>query len=169
MATTLQKPATRAVPKEPDAATPSAIVHSLNRQLAHAIDLQLQAKHAHWNVKGMSFAALHDLFEQVAVAAANHADLLAERAVQLGGLADGDVRAVAKSSELPRYPSQIVSGPDHVKALAAALSSFAAAIRPGIDEASRAGDVATEDILVEVLRETDKLRWLVEAHIQGER
>ena len=63
----------------------AAAVECLNQRLADAIDLQLQAKHAHWNVKGPSFFALYELFERVAVAVAGHADLIAERAVQLGG------------------------------------------------------------------------------------
>jgi starvation-inducible DNA-binding protein len=144
--------------------TRAAIVEALNRRLAGAIDLQLQAKQAHWNVKGPAFIALHDLFERVAVKVAQHADLLAERAVQLGGVVDGVLQAVAERSELPRYPSRITSGKDHVMALANALASFGGKIRPEIAEAEQAGDPATADILTEVARDIDKLRWLVEAH-----
>ena len=41
----------------------------LNARLADTIDLQLQAKQAHWNVKGPNFIALHELFDKVAEAA----------------------------------------------------------------------------------------------------
>ena len=87
-----------------------AAVESLNQRLADAIDLQLQAKHAHWNVKGPSFLALHQLFEIVAVEVARHADLIAERAVQLGGVAEGAVRVVVTRSELSPYPLRIDAG-----------------------------------------------------------
>jgi len=40
-------------------------VDLLNRHLADAIDLAYQAKQAHWNVKGPSFIALHELFDEV--------------------------------------------------------------------------------------------------------
>ena len=40
----------------------------LNEHLADAIDLQLQAKQAHWNIKGPNFVGLHELFDRVAVA-----------------------------------------------------------------------------------------------------
>jgi starvation-inducible DNA-binding protein len=146
-----------------------AIVETLNRRLADAIDLQLQAKQAHWNVKGPSFIALHDLFERVAVNVAQHADLLAERAVQLGGVVEGVAEMVAERSDLPRYPSRITSGRDHVMALTNALATFGGMIRPGIAEAEQAGDPATADILTEVARDIDKLRWLVESHAQAER
>ena len=36
-----------------------------NQALAELIDLQLQAKQAHWNVKGPNFIALHELFDTV--------------------------------------------------------------------------------------------------------
>jgi starvation-inducible DNA-binding protein len=42
------------------------IIELLNQSLADAMDLKSQAKQAHWNVKGPSFIALHELFDQVA-------------------------------------------------------------------------------------------------------
>ena len=72
----------------PEAARTEAI-SLLNQRLADCIDLQTQSKQAHWNVKGPSFIALHKLFDDVNEAAAEYADLLAERVVQLGGVAGG--------------------------------------------------------------------------------
>jgi starvation-inducible DNA-binding protein len=140
------------------------MIQFLNQKLADTIDLQLQAKQAHWNVKGPSFSALHELFEQVAVKVAHHADLIAERAVQLGGLAEGVVPLVAKHSELPQYPARIVSERDHLAAMANALATVGTKTRTGITEAEQTGDPVTADILTEVSRDIDKLRWLVEAH-----
>src|SRR5262245_39282905 len=61
----------------------------LGQQLADALDLALQAKQAHWNVKGPTFIALHELFDTVVDEVFEYADDLAERAVQLGGTALG--------------------------------------------------------------------------------
>ena len=41
----------------------SKVITLLNARLADAIDLGAQTKHAHWNVKGPSFIALHKLFD----------------------------------------------------------------------------------------------------------
>ena len=41
------------------------VAQLLNRRLADAIDLQTQAKQAHWNVKGPHFIALHELFNEM--------------------------------------------------------------------------------------------------------
>jgi starvation-inducible DNA-binding protein len=37
----------------------------MNQRLASAVDLQLQMKQAHWNVKGPSCIGLHELFDKV--------------------------------------------------------------------------------------------------------
>src|ERR1035437_2889875 len=53
----------------------------LNQRLASAVDLHLQMKQAHWNVKGPSFIGLHELFDKVAEAVENYVDQIAERIV----------------------------------------------------------------------------------------
>jgi starvation-inducible DNA-binding protein len=143
------------------------VVPMLNERLADAIDLQLQAKQAHWNVKGPAFIALHELFDRVVEHASGAADLLAERVVQLGGTAEGTVRIAARRSELDEYPHGIAGGSDHVAALAGALAAFGARIRQAIDAAAEHGDAVTADLLTEIVRGNDKLLWFVEAHAQA--
>jgi len=67
----------------------------LNQRLASAVDLQMQMKQAHWNVKGPSFIGLHELFDKVAEAVEGYVDQIAERIVQLGGVAEGTMRMAA--------------------------------------------------------------------------
>src|SRR5947199_6441918 len=110
--------------------TRGQVIDLLNQRLADAIDLQLQTKQAHWNVKGPQFIALHKLFDEVHDAVEEYVDLLAERVVQLGGIAEGTVRMVAERTELTDYPRQIVDGAEHVNALAGALAEFGTRIRP---------------------------------------
>lgn len=138
----------------------------LNRQLADAIDLGLQLKHAHWNVKGPQFIALHELFDKIAEQVAEYADSLAERAVQLGGMAQGTLQAIAPTTRLPAYPGTVLMGDAHLAALANALGSFGASSRRAIGEA--ADDADTADLFTEVSRGTDKLLWLLEAHLHVE-
>lgn len=140
-------------------------VELLNRNLALAIDLERQAKQAHWNVKGPNFIALHELFDKVAESAGEFTDLLAERATALGGTAEGRLHAVVENSSLPRYPSDIVSEREHVDALSTALAVFGKSAREAIEEAERFEDADTADVFTEISRETDKQLWLVEAHL----
>src|SRR5262245_65467502 len=80
------------------------IIALLNQRLAEAIDLQTQCKQAHWNVKGPSFIGLHKLFDDVTEAVEGYADLIAERVVQLGGVAEGTIGAGGERCKLAGYP-----------------------------------------------------------------
>src|SRR6476660_4136201 len=107
----------------------------LNQRLADAVDLQTQMKQAHWNVKGPSFIALHELFDKVDEAVESYVDMIAERIVQLGGIAEGTVRISAARSRLTEYPLQIADGMAHVEAVARVLSTFGEEARATIYEA----------------------------------
>src|SRR5260370_42604147 len=72
----------------------------LNARLADAIDLATQIKQAHWNVKGPNFIALHELFDKINEDVEDYVDDIAERAVQLGGVAEGTARLAAHRSRL---------------------------------------------------------------------
>ncbi|MEO8573966.1 MAG: DNA starvation/stationary phase protection protein Dps [Pyrinomonadaceae bacterium] len=143
------------------------LIELLNKRLADASDLKSQAKQAHWNVKGMSFIALHELFDSIATAVEAHTDLIAERITTLGGTAMGTVRLAARNSGLSEYPHEITDGAAHVDALSSALADFGKVARKGIDEATDLGDQDTADIFTEISREIDKQLWFVEAHIQA--
>ena len=75
--------------------TRAAMVALLNARLADAVDLATQMKQAHWNVKGPSFIALHELFDAIHVAIQGHVDNLAERITVLGGTARGTAAVAA--------------------------------------------------------------------------
>ncbi len=139
----------------------------LNQRLASAVDLQLQMKQAHWNVKGPSFIALHELFDKVSEAVEDYVDLIAERIVQLGGIAEGTVRSSAARSRLAEYPLTVADGMAHVEAVARAISTFGQEVRGTIEEAGALDDADTADLMTEVSRGLDKWLWFVEAHSQA--
>ena len=150
-------------------ATRAKAVGLLNARLADCIDLQTQTKQAHWNVKGPHFIALHELFDKINEDVEDYVDDIAERAVQLGGVAEGTVRMAAKRSSLAEYPAKAVDGHSHVEALSSALAAFGKAARKGIDQANELGDLDTADVFTEISRGIDRWLWFVEAHLQAER
>jgi starvation-inducible DNA-binding protein len=141
-------------------------VRLLNARLADCIDLQTMCKQAHWNVKGPQFIALHKLFDEINEDVESYVDLLAERVVQLGGIAEGTARVVARRTTLPDYPLILAAGRDHVEALSDALAQFGRSARIGIEEMNELEDAASADILTEICRGVDKWLWFVEAHVQ---
>lgn len=146
----------------------SQLITLLNQRLADCIDLQTQTKNAHWNVKGPNFIALHKLFDEINESVEEYVDLIAERAVQLGGVARGTARIVAERSGLEEYPLDIVTGSEHVKALSSALAAFGARVRRAIDETDDLDDRGTADLFTEISRGIDKWLWFVEAHFQDQ-
>lgn len=143
------------------------MVDLLNQQLADILDLGLQTKQAHWNVKGPHFIGLHKLFDEVAEELQEYIDSIAERAVQMGGTARGTAQVISKNTRLPAYPLDLASGKDHVTKLSQALAAFGASTRAAIDAAGQAGDADTADLFTEVSRGIDKWTWMVEAHLQA--
>ena len=150
-------------------ATRVKAIELLNARLADCKDLQTQVKQAHWNVKGPNFISLHLLFDQINDAVEEYVDEIAERAVQLGGVAEGTARMVAKRSSLPEYPASATDGRSHVEALSSALAAFGTAVRKGIEQSNGLGDLDTADLFTEISRGIDKWLWFVEAHLQAER
>jgi starvation-inducible DNA-binding protein len=148
-------------------ATRASVVQLLNQRLADCIDLQTHCKQAHWNVKGPNFIALHKLFDEVNEEVEEYVDLLAERIVQLGGVANGTARVVAAASALIDYPPTLSSGAQHVAALSDSLSQFGRTARMGIEEMNDLEDANSADILTEISRGIDKWLWFVEAHLEG--
>jgi starvation-inducible DNA-binding protein len=150
------------------AAARAEVVRLLNQRLADCVDLQTMCKQAHWNVKGPQFISLHKLFDEVSEDVESYVDLLAERIVQLGGIAEGTARAVAQRTTLLDYPLTIAVGRDHVLALSDVLSQFGRTVRIGIEEMNELEDAASADILTEICRGVDKWLWFVEAHVQDD-
>ncbi|HLJ65703.1 MAG TPA: DNA starvation/stationary phase protection protein Dps [Stellaceae bacterium] len=141
-------------------------VSVLNHNLAAAIDLRAQAKQAHWTVRGSDFIAVHELFDRVATEVTDYADLLAERASGLGGVAEGTVQTVAKETFLKPYPLRVGDCPSHIRAVADVLASFGTSVREAIEQTQGWGDADTADIFTEISRGTDQLLWLVESHLE---
>jgi starvation-inducible DNA-binding protein len=142
------------------------LVDQLNQVLAILIDLKLQVKQAHWNVKGMRFIALHELFDELATEVEAHIDVVAERATTLGGVALGTIDNVKQATILEVYPLMAVTGEDHLAALIdryAATSNF---IRECIDKAESQEDAGTTDLYTDLTRAFDLRLWFLEAHVQ---
>jgi starvation-inducible DNA-binding protein len=149
--------------------TRTRVVELLNARLADAIDLGLQAKYAHWNVKGPNFIALHQLFDQLAERIEDQVDTLAERVTALGGRALGTLPSVARLSSLKAYPEQVSEGLEHVEALARALADYGARVRAAIGSAEEDGDADSADLFTGISRAADKDLWFLEAHLHAKR
>ena len=98
------------------------------------------------NVRRPTSIALHELFDNVNEDVQGYVDLIAERVVHLGGVAQGTARSV--------------------EVLSSALAGFGKLVRSAITQADDVGDADTADIFIEISRGTDRWLWFVESHLQ---
>lgn len=147
--------------------TRETIITLLNQHLADTFDLYSQTKQAHWNVKGMHFIQLHELFDTLAGSVLGYVDEIAERATALGGYAKGTARMAAHNSRLSDFPETVVEGKEVVAVLAERYAQLAAFTREAIETALKYDDQDTADLMIEMSRGLDKHLWFLEAHLQG--
>jgi len=144
----------------------SAVIDILNARLADAIDLALITKQAHWNLKGPTFVAVHEMLDPMRTAIDAHVDIIAERVAQLDGVALGTSQVVAKATSLAPYPTDIRKVQDHLAALADRFATLANQVREDIDATDEAGDADAADILTGFSRELDKDLWFIKSHLE---
>ena len=141
------------------------VCSGLNLLLADAADLSMQAKQAHWALRGPHFIALHKLFDDVYGHAGEWADSIAERIAALGGQPKGTLQSAAANTRLDAYPADLVADLEHVARFSQSLGKFGSGVRAAIDEFARVGDAGSADLVTEISREVDKDLWFVEAHL----
>lgn len=142
------------------------IIALLNSSLASTTDLQAQLKQAHWNIKGKEFIALHKLFDELAEAVEEQVDIIAERITSLGGTALGTIAQAASNTQLPLYPVDIFTAEQHIAHLSHHFAILSELSRANIERTEELGDMATNDVYIDLTRMLDKNMWFLEAHAQ---
>jgi starvation-inducible DNA-binding protein len=136
--------------------------HELQTTLQELVDLSLIGKQLHWAVVGPHFRSLHLQLDEMVDSWRDLADTVAERAVALGYVPDGQARAVAAGSQLT--PLERGSIEDHavVWELTHRITKVAEQARTRMD---RMGDIdlASQDVLIEVVRKLEEQQWMIRA------
>jgi starvation-inducible DNA-binding protein len=134
----------------------------LQGSLVELIDLSLLGKQLHWSVVGPLFRPLHLQLDELIDEWRELADTVAERAVAIGFMPDGQARTVAADSELAGVEQGVIADQDVVYALTHFLAEVAERIRARTERVAEL-DGASEDVLIEVLRALEKQLWMVRA------
>ena len=136
----------------------------LQATLVDLIDLALTGKQLHWCVVGTNFRALHLYLDELVDSWHDLADTVAERAVAIGTFPDGQAGMVAaRSLARPLEPAAIE---DHavVRDLAHRIAEVSELTRARMDRMGEL-DVASQDVLVEVVRTLEEQQWMVRAQL----
>ena len=134
----------------------SALIKLCNDRLADAVDLQLQCKHAYWNTTDPSLKALRELFDELNDSLECYIDRIAERAVELGGVADSTERVETTWSRMLCSPDAICR--NHAQTIATSLASFGEVLRRTIDRANELSDFESAEMFTEISEGVDKWR-----------
>ncbi len=140
------------------------LIESLNQNLATLTDLIVAYKQAHWNVVGRDFSQLHELFDEFANQTREYLDLVAERAVTLGGVADGTIQAAVEHTALPPFPREERDEVRLLEELTRRVDRLVTDLRDGMALAT--DEAATQDLYIEITRGIEKQRWMLLAHLE---
>ncbi|MDT5148931.1 MAG: starvation-inducible DNA-binding protein [Mycobacterium sp.] len=142
-----------------------ALAHDLQTVLVGLLELQNQAKQAHWTLVGPLFRPTHLQLDEVVDAVREYADSIAERMRALEAVPDGRTRTVAKDTSLDDFPQGEVSVERAVAVISErilAVVNIIRAVHDGVDEQ----DPTSADILHTILEELEKQRWMFTAQLR---
>jgi starvation-inducible DNA-binding protein len=136
----------------------------LQATLHELIDLSLIGKQLHWAIVGPLFRPLHLQLDELVDSWHELSDAVAERAVALGFVPDGQASAVAAGSQLA--PVGRASLEDHmvVRELTHRVAKVSERARERMNRLGDA-DLASQDVLIEVVRELEKQQWMLRAQL----
>ena len=136
----------------------------LQALLADLIDLSLQGKQAHWNVVGPLFQSVHVQLDSIVDDARVWADDVAERKVTIDLAADGQAGDVAMQSRLEPLPQGYIADREVVALMERRVAGVASRARGA---AERLGDLdlASQDLIIEIVRGLEKHQWMLRAQL----
>ncbi len=138
------------------------VVGLLNKLLADEMLLYVKSRNYHWNVRGMHFQQLHELFEEQYRELEGIIDDVAERARALGGFAIGTVQEFERESRLSETPGEYPRARDMLGNL---LADHEAVIRHLREDQEKCTehfhDVGTNDFMVGLLERHEKMAWML--------
>ncbi len=140
------------------------IIEGLTQSLAETAVTTMKAQNFHWNVTGMSFGPLHELFGEIYKDHFEAQDELAERIRALDGHAEGRFGEYLKRSAIKESDGRL-SDKDMLKAMIADQETLAATFKALIIRTEQLGDMLTNDLAIERGRKHEKFAWMLRAHL----
>jgi starvation-inducible DNA-binding protein len=136
----------------------------LQATLVELIDLSLLGKQLHWNIVGRPFKPLHEHLDELVDSWRELSDTVAERAVALGVSPDGQAAVVTAGSGLAPVARGVLDTDGALGELVPRLADVAQRIRARMEPLGEL-DLASQDVLIEVVRELEKQLWMLRASL----
>lgn len=142
----------------------SEVARYLEPAVQDLVALSVNAKQAHWHVRGHNFIAVHEYLDVVYTNASDAADLLAERVIAVGEPVDARLSEVASRSNTP----ELTEGFQDSAATITQVIEQLDAVRQTVLRAVKAleeADPVSHDLAVSVAQTLDKDRWFLSAQL----
>jgi starvation-inducible DNA-binding protein len=136
----------------------------LQATLVELIDLALVGKQLHWTVVGPLFRPLHLYLDELVDSWRDLSDTVAERAVALGFFPDGQAGAVSESAEERALAPAPIEDQEVVSELVRRVAAVSERTRTRTDRLGEL-DVASQDVLIEVLRALEEQQWMLRSQL----
>jgi starvation-inducible DNA-binding protein len=134
--------------------------HELQATLVELVDLSLIGKQLHWNIYGRPFKPLHEHLDELVASWRDLSDTVAERTVALGVAPDGTAGTIAAGSGIDPFDTGALDTDTATRELVERLADVSERIRARMDRLGGI-DLASQDVLVEVVRELEKQLWML--------
>lgn len=151
----------------PKAKTDSSVVSALNLLLADSYALLANTHHAHWNVEGSDFFALHHAFQNQYEALFEAIDEIAERVRALDAFPPGGLSTLAKAAGIEEFPQGSVPARDFAAGLVVAHEKAIADAITVRDAAGEANDLETQDLAIGRIQWHQKTAWMLKSYLKA--
>lgn len=141
------------------------IATALGNLLADTYMLYLKTHNYHWNVTGMNFQSLHEMFEEQYTELAEAIDVIAEQIRSLGHFAPGSFVEFTKMTTITEE-EEVPDDKTMVKRLQEANEAVILTARKALPACEEAGDEASLDLVTERIRNHSKVAWMLRSHLQ---
>ena len=119
------------------------------------------------DARNTPFKPLHEHLDELVDSWRELSDTVAERAVALGFFPDGQAAAVSAGSDIPTVERGALAAGVVVRDLVERLADVTERIRGRMDRLGEL-DLASQDVLIEVVRELEKQLWMLRAQLAPE-
>ena len=143
----------------------SQIVEALNQSVAETAVTTMLAQNFHWNVTGMAFAPLHELFQKIYEDHFEAQDDLAERMRALDVHVEATLAGMVEASKVAEH-SGTASDKQMIEAMLVAQETLAATLAGCGELAAEHGDTLTEDLCIARGQTHEKFAWFLRAHLR---
>jgi starvation-inducible DNA-binding protein len=141
-------------------------ITAANHAFADTFKFYLLAHNYHWNVEGMFFASLHELFGNIYEEVFSAVDPLAEHIRAMGAYAPGTLNLVQEYSSLPDRDSELPDAQGMIADLLAQNDIVLETLHKTMMYADEADNPGFSNFLQERMAQHKKHAWMLRASLK---